>query len=154
MRVARLILLDSGPVGLACAPSKSPDVRRCRAWLDDLEAGRVEVLVPGIVDYEVRRELNRIGSRRGLDVLDHLSVRFRYLPISRRALDRAAELWALVRRAGRPTADPHALDADCILAGQADTVGGPGDIAIIATRNLRHLTLFPKIDAQDWVHIS
>ena len=57
---------------------------------------------------------------------------------------RAAEFWALVRRAGRPTADPHAdLDGDAILAAVAATIVGDGDAATIATTNVSHLARFP-----------
>ena len=51
----------------------------------------------------------------------------------------AAEFWSQVRRAGLPTADPQALDADCILAAQATLLGGPGDDIVIATTNVGHL---------------
>jgi hypothetical protein len=60
----------------------------------------------------------------------------------------AAEFWAMIRRAGVPTAHPQALDSDCILAAQATLLGGGGDVVTIATRNIRHLTRFPGIDAR------
>ena len=37
-----------------------------------------------------------------------------YAPITTTVMLKAAELWAQARRAGRPTAAPDALDADCI----------------------------------------
>ena len=52
----------------------------------------------------------------------------------------AAEFWALVRNAGVPTAHPHALDADCILAAQVMLLGGPDDVVTVATTNARHLS--------------
>jgi predicted nucleic acid-binding protein len=112
------------------------------------------VLIPEIVDYEVRRELVRVGASAGLRRLDALLGRFTLLPLERPALLRAAELWAHVRKAGLPTADPHALDADAILAGQALTAAGPGDIIIVATANVRHLGRFPGIDARPWRTIT
>lgn len=72
----------------------------------------------------------------------------------RPALLRAAELWAHIRMAGLPTSDPHALDADAILAGQALTAASPGDIIIVATTNVRHLARFPGIDARAWKTIT
>jgi hypothetical protein len=48
------------------------------------------------------------------------------------------------------TAHPHALDADCILAGQAALLGSPSDVVTIATTNVRHFTAFPGIDAKVW----
>jgi predicted nucleic acid-binding protein len=148
--VARLIFLDSEPLGLASQARGKLKADACRAWLQALDAAGARILVPEIVDYEVRRELVRVGATAGLRRLDGLLARFALLPLDRPALLRAAELWALVRRAGVPTADPHALDADAILAGQALTAVGPGNIAIVATSNSAHLARFPGVDARNW----
>jgi hypothetical protein len=106
------------------------------------------VLIPEIVDYEVRQELVRVGASAGLRRLGALLGRFTLLQLERPALLRATELWAHVRKAGLPTADPHALDADAILADQALTAAGPGDIGIVATANTHHLGRFPGIDSR------
>jgi predicted nucleic acid-binding protein len=145
--VARLVFLDSGPLGLA-------DADACRAWLSALEIAAVPILIPEIVDYEVRRELVRVGATAGLQRLDVLISRFTLLPLERPALLRAADLWAHIRRAGVPTAHPHSLDADAILAGQALTAAGTGDEVIVATTNVRHLARFPGIDARLWLTIT
>jgi len=50
---------------------------------------------------------------------------------------RAAELWALARNRGTPTADPKELDGDVILAAQAEQVR-----AVVATDNVGHLSRF------------
>jgi hypothetical protein len=63
-------------------------------------------------------------------------------------------LWAVVRKAGLPTAHPHALDGDAILAGIAATIGSPGDSATIATDNIGHLARFPGIEALHWRAIT
>jgi predicted nucleic acid-binding protein len=152
--VARLIFLDSEPLGLASQARGKPKADACRGWLQGLEAAGARILVPEIVDYEVRRELVRVGATAGLRRLDGLLARFPLLPLDRPALLRAAELWALVRRAGVPTADPHALDADAILAAQALTAAGPGIIATVATSNPGHLARFPGIDARPWAAIT
>ena len=65
---------------------------------------------------------------------------------------RAAELWALVRSAGLPTAAPDALDGDCILAAQAMLAAGPVDTVTVATDNLGHLSRF--VDARLWETIT
>jgi predicted nucleic acid-binding protein len=96
-------------------------------------------MIPEIADYEVRRELVRVGATAGLRRLDAHLGRFRLLPLERPALLRAAELWAQIRNAGLPTADPHALDADAILAGQALTAASPAQVVVLATTNRRHL---------------
>ena len=61
---------------------------------------------------------------------------------------------APLRKLGRPTAHPHALDADAILAAQASLCGGPGDEVIVATTNVGHLARFPGIDARPWDTIT
>jgi predicted nucleic acid-binding protein len=77
-----------------------------------------------------------------------------YEPLSDRALRRAAELWALMRRAGTPTAPPEALDGDCILAAQAEVAVEPDDVLTVATTNPDHLDRFPGIDAREWTSIA
>lgn len=47
------------------------------------------------------------------------------------------------RRTGRPTAHPHALDIDIIIAAQAEMLA-----ASVATENTRHLALF--VNAGSW----
>ena len=77
-----------------------------------------------------------------------------YDPITTPAMRLAAEFWAVVRNAGLPTAHPHALDADCILAAQAFLLGGPGDVVSVATTNAHHLARFPGVDAYPWETIT
>jgi len=152
--VARIILLDAGPLGLLTRARGIPVADQCRAWLAALEAAGAGVVAPEIADYEVRRELLRLGASAGLRRLDALKARLVYLPITTSAMLAAAEFWALMRQTGLPTAGPGELDADAILAGQADTAGGPGDTVTIATTNVRHLGRFPGIDAQPWATIT
>jgi len=73
-------------------------------------------------------------------------------PITQAALDRAAELWAVVRTGGQPTAAYEALDGDSILAAQALLAVGPGDVVTIATDNVGHLGRF--VDAKVWTAIQ
>ena len=152
--MTRFILLDSGPLGITCSRPGTPIVDRCHAWLLTLEAAGVEILIPAIADYEVRRELIRLRASAKLLNLDDLRSRFAVLDLSTAALDLAAEFWAMLRRAGKPTAGPDDLDADAILAGMAATAGQPGDTMTIATTNIRHLSRFPGIDARLWETIN
>jgi predicted nucleic acid-binding protein len=152
--VARIILLDAGPLALLAKARGIPAADQCRAWLAALEAAGARVVASEVADYEVRRELLRLGASAGVRRLDALKARLVYLPITTPAMLAAAEFWALIRRAGLPTAGPGELDADAILAGQADTAGGPGDTVTIATTNVRHLGRFPGIDAQPWATIT
>jgi predicted nucleic acid-binding protein len=151
--VARIILLDAGPLGLLTRARGIPVADQCRAWLAALEAAGARVVAPEIADYEVRRELRRLGATAGVRRLDAMKARLVYLPITTAAMLAAAEFWALIRRAGLPTAAPGELDADAILAGQADTAGAPGDTVTIATTNVLHLSRFPGIDAHPWATI-
>lgn len=153
--MGRFIVLDAGPLGIASKKPNKPDAHACIQWIVDLEAAGAEIIVPEIADYEVRRELILHGKVAGLQRLDGMLRRFTYLPLSMLAMRKAAEWWAHVRKMGQPTAGPHDLDADAILAGQAFTVGRqPGDIVTIATTNVRHLSRFPGISADLWSNIT
>ena len=152
--MAWIILLDSGPLGLVSKPRGKPDAERCREWIYALNQSGARVVIPEVADYEVRRELIRAGAETGVGRLDRLGSILDYDPITTPAMRRAAELWALVRNAGTPTAHPLALDGDCILAAQALRLGGRGDAVTIATTNARHLGRFPGVDARHWQSIG
>ncbi|MFM6452719.1 MAG: nucleic acid-binding protein, partial [Planktothrix sp.] len=64
----------------------------------------------------------------------------------------AAQFWAEARKAGKPTADNNALDADMILAAQAKLEEINGNQVIVATTNVKHLSLF--VDAREWQSIE
>ncbi len=64
---------------------------------------------------------------------------------------RAAQFWADARDMGKPTADDAALDCDRILAAQAEDLVLRGDDALVATTNVRHLSLFTR--ARFWKEI-
>ena len=154
--MARLILLDSGPLGLIVRAPGRPHAARCLTWLRAILATGAVVVIPDIVHYEVRRELLRIravGSLRRLDYALDPSSGLDHLVVTTDAIIKAAEFWAFLRQSGIPTASPDALDADAILAGQAALAGLPGDTVTIATTNLLHLSRFPGIDAQIWDQI-
>ncbi len=150
----RFVLLDSGPLGLAVCRTGVESADGLRGRLAELEMADVKVLVPAVMDYEVRRELLRRGATAKLRKLEKLRERFSVLPVSEPAWLRAAEFWALTRRMGLPTGSDADLDADAILAGCAATVGQPGDEVIVATSNARHLSRFPGIDARDWTAVE
>jgi len=64
-----------------------------------------------------------------------------YLPLDTPTMHRAADLRAEARSAGHLTASADALDADVILAAQAEGVG-----ATIVTENVGHLSFFGPAD--------
>ncbi len=110
------------------------------------------VLVPEIADYEIRREFVRCGNEDWLRQLNAISA-VALVPITRAAMVRAAEFWAMLRKLGLGTAPPEALDADAILAAQAVTAKRLEDTVIIATTNVGHLERFPGVVAQPWEYI-
>ncbi len=63
----------------------------------------------------------------------------------------AANHWAAVRKQGRPTASPDALDVDVILASQALLRQREGHEVVVATENPLHLSLF--VTAKRWNEI-
>lgn len=144
LTLAKRILLDTSPLSLLSHPDRSlPDVVAIRQWLRACTATGMEVLVPEIADYELRRELLRVGRTSGLRRLEALILELGYLPIDTATMRRAAELWAEARRHGHVTAPPEALDGDVILAAQAQLAG-----AVLATENAAHLDWFAP--AKSW----
>ena len=98
-RMSKLILLDSGPLGIISNPSQSETVVTCREWAQShLEQGNVSV-VPEIADYEVCRELLRADKASGIQRLDLINNTLAYLPITTAVMLRAAEFWAQARKA-------------------------------------------------------
>lgn len=146
-------VLDSGPLGLLSNPFASPEAVHCHEWLNSLIDNGHRLLTSEICDYEVRRELLRGSRARSIARLDDLMLQLDILPLNRRAMIRAAELWAEARRRGRPTADAAALDADVILAAQtqlfADAIREPVEVV---TMNARHLQQF--VATRRWQEID
>ncbi len=62
--MSRIILLDSGPLGLITNPSASAEDRECNAWMQTRLREGDRVMVPAISDYEVRRELLRAEKKK------------------------------------------------------------------------------------------
>ena len=147
--MARVILLDAGPLGMVTHPRANPDIVD---WLKAMLYSGATILVPEIADYEVRRELLRAKKVKGVKRLDQLKRTIGYLPISTQAMLRAAQLWAQARNQGYPTADDKSLDADVILAAQASTLNDTGDDPVIATTNVGHLSRFAPAD--QWQNIN
>jgi predicted nucleic acid-binding protein len=139
--MGEVVLLDAGPLGMISHPRVTSEIA---GWLAQLLAAGVEVVIPEIADFEVRRELLRAGRSKGVRRLDHLKSTLSYLPITTEAMIRAARFWAEARRRGYPTAHDASLDADVILAGQAATF--PREPVIVASTNPKHLARFVLAD--------
>ena len=147
--MTNVLVLDTGPTGQIAHPRPNQEITR---WLQTtLMAGTIVVL-PEIVDYELRRNFLLEISRgrmeqRSLQRLDQLKQTLTFLPIDSAAMLSAAELWAEARRQGKPTADDKALDGDVILAAQTRQVDGT-----VITSNPKHLSLF--VETIDWAVIN
>jgi predicted nucleic acid-binding protein len=146
--MSQIIYLDTGPLGMVTNPHGSSENDACNQWLQALLGQRIQVVIPEIADYEVRRELLRANKTMGIAQLDALKRVIRYMPITTQAMLKAAEFWADVRKRGTPTADAKALDGDVILAAQAVIATSSADEAIIATTNVKHLSLL--VNARLW----
>ncbi len=149
----RIIVLDSGPLGLVTQRKGVAVADACRQWASDCLYRGAQIVVPAIADYEVRRELARAKKVQGLVRLDAFNVTEldRYLALSDAALKLAARLWAQARQKGTPTADPRELDCDVLIASQALTLGVPATDIVIATSNPGHLSQWVNADA--WTNI-
>jgi hypothetical protein len=143
-----IVVLGAGPLGMVTNPRRTALNVQCSEWLESLLDRGVRVIHPEIADYEVRRELVRVGRTKGLQRLDEMKSTLEYLPLSTAAMLRATDFWAYARNRGTPTAEPAALDADAILAGQTVLLGSNDEQAIVATTNPTHLSLF--VPAFDW----
>jgi predicted nucleic acid-binding protein len=148
--VSRVILLDTGPLGLVTNPKLSAQSIACAQWLQTHITSGNRAIIPEIADYEVRRELLRAKKTKGIARLDDLAKILEYLPITTITMRQAAQLWAQARQQGQPTAGDNTIDGDMILAAQAMTLSA-SDI-IIATTNVGHLSRF--VAAELWQNIT
>jgi predicted nucleic acid-binding protein len=150
--MSRLVLLDSGPLGLVTNPKASLETEACNLWLESLLATGTRVGVPAIADYEVRRELLRAKKTEGLERLDHFIQALEFVDLTTPMMRRAAQFWARARQMGKPTASDAALDGDMILSAQASLLVEAGEDVCVATVNVKHLSLF--VQAREWRDIS
>lgn len=148
--MSRVVVLDTGPLGLVTNPKRSPQSVACAQWLQSLITTGRRVILPEIADYEIRRELLRANKAKGIAKLDALARLLDYLPITTDAMQQAALFWAQARQKGKPTAGDSTIDGDMILAGQVMTLG-VSDV-VIATTNVGHLSLFAP--AELWPDIK
>jgi len=142
--VIESVVLDAGPLGRLSSPKPHADIM---SWLDGILSEGVDVYLSEVADNEVRRNLLLHGKQDSIRRLEDLNRSLIYLPITTSIMLKAAELWAMARRRGRPTADLKELDCDVILAAQALEQG-----AVVATENIGHLSQF--VTARRWQDIK
>lgn len=133
-----IYLLDAGPIGLL---AHNRLIRRVaiESWLMKEMAGGATVYLSEVADFEVRRELIRLIQAGQLPAsrmtrLNQLQTIFTYLPVTTVTWRRAAEFWADTRSQGLPTTSPDSLDADSLIAAQADNMK-----ATVVTSNPTHI---------------
>jgi hypothetical protein len=149
--MSNIILLDTGPLGLITHPLGSVESDACNRWMrSQLETGN-RVLVAGIADYELRREMLLNENSNGIVRLNNLNVLIGFDPITTAVMNRAALFWSQARRMGRPTASYAALDGDMILSAHASLIAERDYKPTVATTNVKHLDLF--CDAHLWTDI-
>ena len=134
------IALDTGPLGMVTHPRTT---KSAAEWLRSMLKSDVEILIPEIADYELRRNCILKGFRESIERLDQLIAILDYCPIDTATMRRAAQFWADSRSRHTPTGDPKELDGDAILAAQAEQAG-----AIVATDNVGHLSQF--VETKKW----
>jgi len=150
--MSKLVLLDTVVLGIATNPKGTVNGPVLK-WINRLIREGHQPFVPEIADYELRRELIRIGSKNAIGRLNALGTALGYIPLDTETMRRAAELWAQSRAQGRPLAHEHALDGDVILSSQAQLLAdaNPRDDVIVATTNVAHLRGF--VAADEWQKI-
>jgi predicted nucleic acid-binding protein len=152
-----IVFIDTGILGVISSPRKIGEVGECQEWFYRLLARGVYVISSDICDYEVRRSLflNSIetATNQGLINLDNLANLIDFLPITKPIIRHAAQLWAISRRQGMPTANEKNIDADVIIAAQCKIFQQEnlGQNSAVATTNIKHLSRF--LQAQKWQDI-
>jgi len=150
--MSNIILLDTGPLGLITHPLGSAESDACNLWMRSQLSTGVLVLVAGIADYELRREMLLNGNIKGIIRLNNLNALIGFDPITTAVMNHAATLWAQARKMGKPTASDLALDGDMILSAHAALIAARGHKPTVATTNVKHLDLF--CNARLWREIS
>lgn len=130
------VLLDTNVLGVLCHKDREQRGRAqtLLAAIERSASEPIELVVPELADFELRRKLLHIKSHWSLAQLDRLATDLVYLPITTAIMQDAARLWAEARSRGVPTAPPQGLDGDVILAAQALSVQGT-----VTTTNRSHL---------------
>jgi predicted nucleic acid-binding protein len=137
-------IFDTGPLAKLVHPKANHEFIE---WFNQFASQEIDIFIPEIADYELRRELLLNNFTESIKRLDNIEKTLNFLPLTTHQMREAARLWSEALKKGKPTADDKALDGDMILTAQASDVG-----AIIITENVGHLSEFA--DAVNWRNIS
>lgn len=148
-----IVFIDSGVLGILCNPNQSEINAKCEEWLYRLLSQGIRVITSEICKYEVKRSLilaqkkskYKIG---GIDKLEELSDLIEFIPITRKEIDIACEMWSNCILNGEKLASENDINFDLIICShwQILTKENPGQEVIIATKNIRHLSRFAKVE--------
>jgi hypothetical protein len=91
--MSRVIVLDSGPLGLLLFPNGHALGDACRNWVTGRLSSGDRIIVSEIIDYEIRRELIRAKMAHALANLDAFNSAQpdRYQPLTTAHLRTAAQ---------------------------------------------------------------
>jgi predicted nucleic acid-binding protein len=142
--MSRTVVLDARPLSQIAHPRKFEGITD---WFARVVEARHGVVIPEVVDYEVRRGLLRIPATRQLERLDDFAEDFHFDPITRPIMQDAAHVWADARNRGIPFTADDRLDSDAILIAQVRALGDLDALAVI-TENEDHLE--PFVPAMRW----
>jgi hypothetical protein len=153
--MAITIILDTFPVSCISKPRKATikETDICRDWIFDCVGEGNPIYIPEICYYETLRELERTSSTVQITRLKTFcfAIPNRYIALTTNHIEEAAKLWAQVRNMSKPTAPNDDIDGDMLLLAQALSLGLPISDFVIATTNVKHISLFAP--AQHWKSI-
>jgi len=149
-----IVLLDSHPLSLISNPANKQESLNCRSRIINLVKNKVLVVVPEIIDYELRRTLICGEKIQGIENLDKLGdMGLIYAPITTEAMRKASELWGYSRKTGQSTAHKDKIDIDVILAAQAIILSQEiKEHTIVATSNVSDIERYTP--ARVWEDIT
>lgn len=86
--MSQVVVLDTGPLGIATKRRGVPDAEACREWIGRGIRQGASFIVPAITYYEVCRELERLKNTAGIARLNAFcdAVPDRYLVLTDDAL--------------------------------------------------------------------
>lgn len=96
------LVLDTGILGQLCHPGNAKNQAVCQ-WLSallDSEDSDLQIVLPEICDYELRRKLLHLirqgqATLKSIERLNDLTRILDYLPLETESMHKAAELWVV-----------------------------------------------------------
>jgi predicted nucleic acid-binding protein len=157
-----IVFIDTNILGLISNENTSFDeAQQCKKWFSTLLIRSVRVVTSDLCNYEEMRGLLSSSILKkevapGIKSLEFLRADgfLEFLPVSTEALDLAAKLWARASTSGQTTRDEKDIDIDIIISAQYQLLRNefPGQQVIMATTNLKHLSIF--CEAAHWRDIK